>query len=111
MTKQTTLASVPLMTFLEYVISIVFVSTSVSLIGLWAVLKEGIKLNLFSLPWHQAQCRLLLNHCLKHDAKMYGIDNIGVSEHRKIDMGLNANRKLHEEEELEVALEGSGSIL
>lgn len=34
MTKQTTLASAPLMTFLEYVISIVFVSMSVSLIGL-----------------------------------------------------------------------------
>lgn len=110
MTKQTTLTSVLLMTFLEYVISIVFVSMSASLIGLWAVLKEAIKLNLFSLPWHQAQCRQLLNHCLKNDAKMYGIDNIGVSENRKIDMGLNANRKLHEEEEVEV-LEGTGSIL
>lgn len=48
---------------------------------------------------------------MNNDAKIDGIDNIGVSENRKIDKGLNANRKLHEEEELEVALEGSGSIL
>lgn len=42
---------------------------------------------------------------------MHGIDNIGASENAKIVMGSNANRKLHEEEELEAALEGSGSTL